>query len=62
MFTVQKELLLKIETGVVEQLGYTVFNADNAHYFEHHIGQERDHLSSLMRLITRKYLNLRLKT
>ena len=60
--TTERNINLKIETGVVEQLGYTVFTTDNAHYLEHHIGQERDHLSSLMRLIIRKYLNLRLKT
>ena len=60
--TTEWNISLKIETAVAEQLGSTVFHTDNTHYFEHHIGQQRDHLSSLMRLVTRKYLNLRLKT
>ena len=60
--TTERNISLKIETAVADQLGHTVFHADNAHYFEHHIGQQRDHLSSLMRLVTRKCLNLRLKT
>ena len=60
--TAERNISLKIETAVAEQLGHIVFHADNAHYFEHHIEQQRDNLSSLMRLVTRKYLNLRLKT
>ena len=60
--TTEWNISLKIETAVAEHLGNTVFHADDAHHFEHHIGQKRDHLSSLMRLVTRKYLNLRLKT
>ena len=35
---------------------------DTVHFFENHIGQEREHLSSLMRMIVKRYLNLRLKT
>ena len=31
-------------------------------FFDHHIGQERDHLTSLLRLVVKRYLNLRLKT
>ena len=33
--TTERNISLKIETAVVEQLGHTVFYADNAHYFEH---------------------------
>ena len=33
--TTERNISLKIETAVVEQLGHTVFHADNAHYFEH---------------------------
>ena len=36
-------------------------NVDN-HFFDHHISQERDHLTSLLRLVVKRYLNLRLKT
>ena len=37
--TTERNISLKIETAVAEQLGHTVFHADNAHYFEHHIEQ-----------------------
>ena len=42
---------LKIESAVVQQIGNRVFNNVDGHYFEHEIGQEMDHLSSLLRTI-----------
>ena len=33
-----------------------------AHLFAHSLGVECDHLSSLLKLVTQKYLSLRLKT
>ena len=53
---------LKIESAVVQQLGNGLFNNVNGHYFEHEIGQEMDHLSSLMRAVIQKYVQLQLKT
>ena len=58
--THEKNINLKIESTVVEQLGHGLFD-DTDHFFEHHIGQERDHLSSLMRMVVKRYVNLRLK-
>ena len=51
---------VKMESAVVEQFGHGLFD-DRDHIFEHHIGQERDHLSSLVRMIVKRYVNLRLK-
>ena len=59
--THEKIIDLKRESAVVEQFGHGIFD-DTDHFFEHNIGQERDHLSSLMRMIVKRYLNLRLKT
>ena len=52
---------LKIESAVVDQFGHDLFD-DTDHFFEHHIGKERDDLSSLMRMRVKRYVNLRLKT
>ena len=57
----EKNIDLKIELAVVEQFGHCLFD-DTDHFFEHHIGQERDHLSSLMGMIVKRYVNLRLMT
>ena len=53
---------LKIESAVVQQIGNRVFNNVDGHYFEHEIGQEMDHLSSLLRTVVQRYIKLRLKT
>ena len=60
--TAEKNLKLKIETVVVEQFALNIFNHVDGHFFEHHIGQERDHLTSLMRSVVEMYLDLRLKS
>ena len=60
--TREKMIDLKIETAVMQQLGNGLFNNADGHYFDHEIGQEMDHLSSLMRTFVQKYVKLRLKT
>ena len=60
--TMEKNIGLKIESALVEQFGPDIFNNVDNHFFDHHIGQERDHLTSLLRLVVKRYLNLRLKT
>ena len=60
--TTEKMIDLKIETAVIQQLGNGLFNSADGHYFDHEIGQEMDHLSSLMRSVVQKYVKLRLKT
>ena len=39
-----------------------IFKDVYGHYFEHSIGVESDHLSSLLRLTVQKYLDFLLKT
>lgn len=56
-----KMIDLKIQSAVIHQLGTSMFSDSPAHYFDHRIGQEADHLSSLARNIISAYLNLRLK-
>ena len=58
----KKNIGLKIESALVEQFAPDIFNNVDNHFFDHHIGQERDHLTSLLRLVVKRYLNLRLKT
>ena len=58
----EKKLDLKIQSAVLDLLGPHVFMDSSEHYFQHSIGAESDHLSSLVRLIVRKYLSLRLKS
>lgn len=57
-----KMINLKIESAVIAQLGTDMFSDSPEHYFDHRIGQEADHLSSLARKIVSKYLKLRLNT
>ena len=58
----EKNLDLKIECAVFAQLGPDIFNNVPGHFFEHRFGIESDHPSSLLRIVARKYINLRLKT
>ena len=58
----EKNLDLKIECAVFAQLGPDIFNNVPGHFFEHRLEIESDHLSSLLRIVARKYINLRLKT
>ena len=58
----ENNLELKIQYGVLQQLGLDIFARSSGHFFDHTIGEECDHLSSLLRLITKKYISLRMKT
>ena len=58
----EKNLELKIQYGVLQQLGPDIFTRSSGHFFDHTIGEECDHLSSLLRLVTNKYITLRMKT
>ena len=50
----EKNIGLKIESALVEQFEPDIFNNVDNHFFDHHIGQERDHLTSLLRLVVKK--------
>ena len=58
----EKNLELKIQYGILQQLGPDIFARSSGHFFDHTIGEECDHLSSLLRLVTKKYISLRMKT
>ena len=58
----EKKLDLKIQSAVLDLLGPHVFRDSSEHYFQHSIGTESDHISSLVRLTVKKYLSLRLKS
>ena len=58
----EKKLDLKIECAVLAQLGPDIFNNVPGHFFEYRLGIESDYPSSLLRIVARKCINLRLKT
>ena len=58
----EKNLELKIQYGVLQQLGPDIFTRSSGHFFDHTIGEKCDHLSSLLKLVTKKYISLRMKT
>ena len=60
--SIEKNLDLKLQFAVLQQIGPGVFNSSRSHFFDHPIGQEMDHLSALLRQIISTYLSLRLKT
>ena len=60
--TNEKNLDLKIQSAVLEQIGVDVFPSFRTHFYEHRIGHEMDHLSCLLRKISSNYLKMRLKT
>ena len=57
-----KNIDLKMQSTVLARLGVTVFKDSSQHYFDHRIGQETDHLSSLLKRVSSKYIQMRLKT
>ena len=57
-----KNLSAAIQSTVVEQLGLAVFDQSQEHFFDHSLSIEADHLTTLLRLVTEKYVLLRLKT
>ena len=42
--------------------GPTIFSNIEGHFFDHRLIEESNHLTTLMRVITKKYLSMRLKT
>ena len=60
--TNEKNLDLKIQSAVLEQIGVDVFPSFRTHFYEHRIGHKMDHLSCLLRKISSNYLKMRLKT
>ena len=52
----EKNLTLKIQNSVLESIGGTVF-ANSSHFFDHTIG-ETDHLSSLVKVVSKWYLDI----
>ena len=57
-----KNLSAAIQNAVVEQLGSAVFDQSQEHFFDHYLSIEADHLTTLLRLVTEKYVLLCLKT
>ena len=55
-------LCAAIQSAVVEQFGSAVFDQSQEHFFDHSLSIEVDHLTTLLRLVTEKYVLLRLKT
>ena len=53
----KKNLDLKMQYAVLEQLGHDIVDL-----FACSVGVECDHLSSFLKLVTQKYLSLRIKT
>ena len=52
----EKNLTLKIQNSVLESIGGTVF-ANSSHFFDHTIGK-RDHLSSLVKVVSKWCLDI----
>ena len=42
-----------MESAVVQQFGHGIFENVADHIFEHHMGQEREHSPSMMRLVVK---------
>ena len=58
----EKNIELQIQYTVLKVLGRSVFPSMSEHFFDHTIGEEYDHVTSLLILVVQKYLNMRLKT
>ena len=58
----QKHLDLELEMAVLEQCGKVFDGQEYSHLFDHAIGIEIDHHSSLIRRIVKSFLKIRLKT
>ena len=58
----QNNISLQIEGALLKQLGPTIFSNVLGQFFDHTLIEESDHLTTLMRVITKKYLSMRLKT
>ena len=60
--TYERNIDLKIQYAILKQFGPGVFHESSAHFFQHAIGVESNHLTSLLKLVTQKNLSLRFKT
>ena len=58
----EKDVDLKIQCTALKQLATGMFDNSPAHYFVHTLAVEYDHLFSLLKIVTLKYLGLRFKT
>ena len=56
----ERNIGLKIQNAVLDIVGTSVFK-HTQHYYEHTVG-ERDHLSSLLKMVTKRYLDVRMNT
>ena len=52
--TIERNLRLKIQNAVLESIGNGIFG-DSLHYYDHTIG-ETDHFSTLVKMVTKRYL------
>ena len=59
--TDERNLDLKIQSGILAQIGTDIFNNIRGHYADL-TTREGDHLTSLLRLIVAKYVSIRLKS
>ena len=57
----ERVINLKIQSGVLAQIGTDIFNNIGSHYVDHTTGED-DHLTSLLRLIVPKYVSIKLKS
>ena len=60
--TYERNIDLKIQHAALKQFGPGVFHKSSAHFFQHAIAIESNHLTSLLKRVTQKYLSLRFKT
>ena len=59
--TSERNLVLKIQSGILVQIGTDIFSNIGGHYADHTTG-EGDHLTFLLRIIVAKYVSIRLKS
>ena len=52
----EKNVDLQIQYSVIEQLRPGVFSNSATHFYEHSLGFESDHLTSLLKIVTMEYL------
>ena len=58
--TIERNLGLTIQNAVFKSIGNGIFG-DSSHYYDHIIG-ETDHLSTLVKMVTKRYLDVRMST
>ena len=58
----EKHLALKIQMSVLKAIGSNTFDTEAACNFEHASGDQADHLTTLLKVVSNKYLDVRMKT